>query len=110
MPKEVFDKDYRYLPHSALLNFEEITALAREFVALGVQKIRLTGGEPLLRKNIEALIEQLAKLRTPEGHALDITLTTNGALLAKKRLHCATPGYSGSPSASMPSTTLFSRP
>ena len=84
MPKEVFDKDYRYLPHSALLSFEEITALAREFVALGVQKIRLTGGEPLLRKNIEALIEQLAKLRTPEGHALDITLTTNGALLAKK--------------------------
>ena len=84
MPKEVFDKDYRYLPHSALLSFEEITTLAREFVALGVQKIRLTGGEPLLRKNIETLIGQLAELRTPDGQALDITLTTNGALLAKK--------------------------
>ncbi|WP_138516034.1 GTP 3',8-cyclase MoaA [Rhodoferax bucti] len=84
MPKEVFDKDYRYLHHSALLSFEEITTLAREFVALGVQKIRLTGGEPLLRKNIETLIGQLAELRTPDGQALDITLTTNGALLAKK--------------------------
>jgi cyclic pyranopterin phosphate synthase len=60
MPKEVFDKDYPYLPHSALLTFEEITRLARVFVAHGVQKIRLTGGEPLLRKNIEVLIEQLA--------------------------------------------------
>nr|WP_315464716.1 GTP 3',8-cyclase MoaA [uncultured Rhodoferax sp.] len=84
MPKEVFHKDYPYLPHSALLSFEEITTLARQFVALGVQKIRLTGGEPLLRKNIETLIEQLAALTTPEGKALDLTLTTNGSLLAKK--------------------------
>ncbi len=84
MPKEVFDSNYRYLPHNALLSFEEITTLAREFVALGVQKIRLTGGEPLLRKNLETLIRQLAELRTPEGRALDITLTTNGALLARK--------------------------
>lgn len=84
MPKEVFDKDYRYLPHSALLSFEEITALAHAFVALGVQKIRLTGGEPLLRKNIEVLIEQLARLTTLDGKPLDITLTTNGTLLAKK--------------------------
>jgi len=84
MPKEVFDKDYPYLPHSALLSFEEITRLARIFVAHGVHKIRLTGGEPLLRKNIERLIEQLARLRTPDGRALDLTLTTNGSLLARK--------------------------
>jgi cyclic pyranopterin phosphate synthase len=84
MPKEVFDKDYPYLPHAALLSFEEITRVARQFVAHGVHKIRLTGGEPLLRKNIEVLIEQLASLRTPEGEALDITLTTNGSLLARK--------------------------
>ena len=84
MPKEVFDKDHAYLPHASLLTFEEITRLARSFVALGVQKIRLTGGEPLLRKNIEALIAQLATLRTPEGLPLDLTLTTNGSLLARK--------------------------
>ncbi|MDP2263543.1 MAG: GTP 3',8-cyclase MoaA [Hydrogenophaga sp.] len=84
MPKEVFDKDYPYLPHSALLSFEEITRVARQFVAHGVQKIRLTGGEPLLRKNIEILIEQLAALRTVEGRPLDITLTTNGSLLERK--------------------------
>ena len=84
MPKEVFDKDYPYLPHSALLTFEEITRLARQFVAHGVQKIRLTGGEPLLRKNIEVLIDQLAALRTVDGEPLDITLTTNGSLLARK--------------------------
>ncbi len=84
MPKEVFHKDYPYLPHSDLLSFEEITRTAQAFVALGVRKIRLTGGEPLLRKNIEVLIAQLAALRTPEGQALDITLTTNGSLLARK--------------------------
>ena len=84
MPKEVFDRDYRYLPQADLLTFEEITRLARIFVAHGVQKIRLTGGEPLLRKNIEALIEQLADLRTPAGAPLDLTLTTNGSLLTRK--------------------------
>ena len=84
MPKEVFDKDYAYLPHRDLLSFEEITRLARHFVAHGVSKIRLTGGEPLLRKNIEVLIAQLAQLRTPQGNAPDLTLTTNGSLLARK--------------------------
>lgn len=84
MPKEVFDKNHVYLPHSALLSFEEITRLARMFVDQGVRKIRLTGGEPLLRKNIEHLIEQLAALRTPDGSPLDLTLTTNGSLLARK--------------------------
>ncbi|MBV8629033.1 MAG: GTP 3',8-cyclase MoaA [Paraburkholderia sp.] len=84
MPRAVFDKDYPFLPHSALLTFEEIERLARIFVAHGVEKIRLTGGEPLLRKNLEFLIERLAALRTPSGAPLDLTLTTNGSLLARK--------------------------
>jgi GTP 3',8-cyclase len=84
MPKEVFDKDYAYLPHDALLSFEEITRVATIFVAHGVEKIRLTGGEPLLRKNLERLVGMLAELRTPSGKPLDLTLTTNGSLLARK--------------------------
>ena len=84
MPKEVFDKDYTYLPHAALLSFEEITRLARLFVEHGVEKIRLTGGEPLLRKDLERLVGMLAALRTPGGRKLDLTLTTNGSLLARK--------------------------
>ena len=84
MPKEVFDKSHVFLPHSALLSFEEITRTARLFVEHGVRKLRLTGGEPLLRKNIERLVEMLAGLRTPDGDPLDITLTTNGSLLARK--------------------------
>jgi cyclic pyranopterin phosphate synthase len=84
MPKEVFGTDYPYLKHADLLTFEEITRVARVFVAHGVQKIRLTGGEPLLRKNLEQLVEQLATLRTPDGQALDLTLTTNGSLLKRK--------------------------
>ena len=92
MPKEIFDKDYKYLPHNALLSFEEITRIARVFVAHGIQKIRLTGGEPLLRKGLEHLIEQLAGLRTAEGQPLDITLTTNGSLLARKARDLKTAG------------------
>ena len=84
MPKEVFDKNYQYLPHNSLLSFEEIARAARIFVAHGVQKIRLTGGEPLLRKNLEVLIEMLAQLKTVQGQPLDITLTTNGSLLRRK--------------------------
>ncbi|MEN9437716.1 MAG: hypothetical protein RIR09_2371 [Pseudomonadota bacterium] len=84
MPKDVFDKDYPYLPHASLLSFEEITRIARQFANHGVQKIRLTGGEPLLRKNIEVLIAQLAALRTASGMPLDLTLTTNGSLLTRK--------------------------
>ncbi len=84
MPSEVFDKDYAYLPQSSLLSFEEITRVARLFTRMGVQKIRLTGGEPLLRKNLPQLIQQLSALRTLEGKPLDITLTTNGSLLAQK--------------------------
>ena len=84
MPKEVFDKSYTFLPHASLLSFEEITRTARLFVAHGVRKIRLTGGEPLLRKNLEVLVGMLAELRTPEGEPLDLTLTTNGSVLARK--------------------------
>jgi len=84
MPKEVFDKDYAYLPHSDLLSFEEITRVARIFIAHGVEKLRLTGGEPLLRKNLERLVGMLRALPTPSGRPLDITLTTNGSLLARK--------------------------
>jgi len=84
MPREVFDKDYAFLPQSSLLSFEEITRLAKIFVAHGVEKIRLTGGEPLLRKHLEVLVEMLARLQTPQGKPLDITLTTNASLLAKK--------------------------
>jgi cyclic pyranopterin phosphate synthase len=92
MPKEVFDRDYVFLPQSSLLSFEEIARLARIFVAHGVQKIRLTGGEPLLRKGLEALIEMLAQLRTPDGARLDITLTTNGSVLARKAASLQTAG------------------
>ncbi len=84
MPSEIFDKDYAFLPQTSLLSFEEITRLATIFVAHGVEKIRLTGGEPLLRKNLEVLIGMLARLQTPQGKPLDITLTTNGSLLARK--------------------------
>ena len=84
MPKEIFDKQYGFLPQSSLLSFEEIARLAGLFVAHGVTKIRLTGGEPLLRRDLERLIAMLARLRTVEGEPLDLTLTTNGSILAKK--------------------------
>jgi cyclic pyranopterin phosphate synthase len=84
MPREVFDAGYNFLPHSALLSFEEITRIAGVAVDLGVCKLRLTGGEPLLRKNIEVLVGMLAQLRTPQGQPVELTLTTNGTLLKRK--------------------------
>lgn len=84
MPKSVFGNDYPFLPKSGMLSFEEITRMTRLFVAHGVEKIRLTGGEPLLRKNLEILIENLATLETHDGKTLDLTLTTNASLLSKK--------------------------
>jgi cyclic pyranopterin phosphate synthase len=86
MPKEVFGKDFQFLERKALLTFEEIERVARIFREMGIEKIRLTGGEPLVRRNIEGLIERLAAL---EG--LDLTLTTNGSLLQQKapRLYAA---------------------
>ncbi len=79
MPREVFGPDHAFLPRPALLTFEEITRVARLFASLGVHKIRLTGGEPLLRKQVEALVAQLSSIP-----GTDLTLTTNGAILAKK--------------------------
>jgi GTP 3',8-cyclase len=79
MPRDVFGPDYKFLAREQLLSFEEIVRLARIFKGHGVEKIRLTGGEPLLRKNIEHLIEMLADIP-----GLDLTLTTNGSLLARK--------------------------
>jgi len=84
MPRELFGADHAFLPHGALLTFEEITRVARVALAGGVRKIRLTGGEPLLRKQIEHLVGMLAELRTPEGEPPELTLTTNGTLLARK--------------------------
>ena len=84
MPKDVFTTDYPYLPHSSLLSFEEIVRVAQILVAHGVEKIRLTGGEPLLRKDVEKLVAMLSALRTPAGAPLDLALTTNGSLLARK--------------------------
>ncbi len=83
MPKEVFDREYRFMPHSDLLSFEEITRLARVFVAHGVEKIRLTGGEPLLRKDLPSLVRMLAELTTPDGRSIDLALTTNASLLRR---------------------------
>ncbi|MBI4298913.1 MAG: GTP 3',8-cyclase MoaA [Chloroflexi bacterium] len=80
MPAEIYGIRYRFLPKEQVLTFEEITRLARIFVGLGVNKIRLTGGEPLLRNNLEELIVQLARIEEVD----DLTLTTNGYLLAQK--------------------------
>jgi len=79
MPKEVFGRDYPFLPRTELLTFEEIERLARTFAGLGVEKIRITGGEPLVRRDLETLVGMLAQI-----DGLDLTLTTNGALLAPK--------------------------
>ncbi|HZW25822.1 MAG TPA: GTP 3',8-cyclase MoaA [Gallionella sp.] len=84
MPRAVFDENHSFLPRAELLSFEEIERLARQFVRLGVQKIRLTGGEPLLRRGIEQLVERLARLQTVAGRPVEIALTTNGVLLARK--------------------------
>ncbi len=79
MPKEVFGRDHRFLGRGELLSFEELERLAAVFSRLGVQKIRLTGGEPLLRRDVESLVARLARIP-----GLDLTLTTNGSLLARK--------------------------
>jgi len=79
MPKEVFGRDYHFLEREKLLTFEETARLARIFASLGVEKVRITGGEPLLRRELEGLIAMLAPIPR-----LDLTLTTNGSLLAEK--------------------------
>jgi len=84
MPKEIFGGDFMFLQRDELLTFEEIARLARIAVAHGAEKIRLTGGEPLLRRGLEELVGMLAALKTPDGNDIDIALTTNGSALAVK--------------------------
>ena len=90
MPKEKFEKDHCFLSHTEVLSFEEIIRLGKIFAANGIRKNSgLTGGEPLLRKGIEFLIEELSKLKTWNGKPLDVAVTTNGAALsASKILSC----------------------
>jgi len=87
MPKEVFGKGYQFLPKEQLLTFEELGRLARVFAGLGVQKIRLTGGEPLMRRGLDVLVRDLAAIQ-----GLDLTLTTNGSLLADQAAALAAAG------------------
>ena len=88
MPKAIFGSDFQFLPHREVLTFEEIARLARIFVALGVEKLRLTGGEPLVRRDLERLVAMLAQI---DG-VRDLALTTNGSLLAKKATTLAAAG------------------
>jgi cyclic pyranopterin phosphate synthase len=88
MPREVFGKDFEFMQRSALLSFEEIERVATAFAAHGVEKLRLTGGEPLLRRDLEKLVEMLVKI---DG-IKDVALTTNGALLARKAQRLADAG------------------
>jgi cyclic pyranopterin phosphate synthase len=81
MPKEIFGRDFVFLPKDQVLSFEEIHRAAHAFVELGVKKLRITGGEPLVRRGLPQLIRMLAELRTTDGRELDLTLTTNGAAL-----------------------------
>ena len=83
MPKEVFGADFAFLPRADVLTFEEIERVARVFVSLGVEKLRLTGGEPLVRRDLPVLIEKLAAIRRPDGGPIDLTMTTNGSALRK---------------------------
>jgi GTP 3',8-cyclase len=83
MPKEIFGPDFAFLPRSEILTFEEIERLARAFVGLGAEKLRITGGEPLVRRDLPVLVGMLARLRRPDGEPLDLTLTTNGSGLRR---------------------------
>ena len=106
MPREIYGRDFAFLPRSEVLTFEEIERLARVFVAEGVEKLRVTGGEPLVRRNLPDLIAMLAALRRPDGGPLDLTLTTNGSALRQLAgPACARPAWAGSRSASTRSTT-----
>jgi cyclic pyranopterin phosphate synthase len=91
MPKEVFGKDHEFLPRVDLLTFEEMITIARAFVERGVEKVRITGGEPLLRKGIEKLV---GMIRSVEG-VQDLTLTTNASLWVRKARGWPQPGWIG---------------
>jgi cyclic pyranopterin phosphate synthase len=84
MPKEVFGRDHAFLERRELLTLEEIARVAGVFAGLGVRTVRITGGEPLVRRNIEHLVELLAEIRRPDGAPLELALTTNGSVLAQK--------------------------
>jgi GTP 3',8-cyclase len=84
MPKEVFGRDYTFLERRELLTFEEVARVVGVFAALGVRTVRVTGGEPLVRRNVEHLVELLAAIETPAGEPLELALTTNGSLLTEK--------------------------
>jgi cyclic pyranopterin phosphate synthase len=84
MPKEVFGREYAFLDRRELLSLEEIARVVGVFASLGVRTVRITGGEPLVRRNVEHLIELLAALERPDGSRIELALTTNGAVLAEK--------------------------
>jgi GTP 3',8-cyclase len=84
MPKEVFGRDYAFLERRELLTLEELARVVDIFAGLGVRTVRITGGEPLVRRNVEHLVELLAAIDTPHGDKLELALTTNGSALAQK--------------------------
>jgi GTP 3',8-cyclase len=84
MPKEVFGRDYAFLERRELLSLEELARVVAIFAGLGVHTVRITGGEPLVRRNVEHLVELLAAIETPSGDRLELALTTNGSLLTQK--------------------------
>jgi cyclic pyranopterin phosphate synthase len=94
MPKEVFGREYAFLERRELLTFEEIARVVGLFAGLGVRTVRLTGGEPLVRRNVESLVELLAAIETPTGERLELALTTNGSLLTQKAEALASAGLS----------------
>ena len=94
MPKEVFGRDYTFLERRELLTLEELARVAGIFAGLGVRTVRITGGEPLVRRNVEHLVELLAAIERPDGGRLELALTTNGSVLAQKAEALAAAGLS----------------
>jgi GTP 3',8-cyclase len=94
MPKEVFGREYAFLDRRELLSLEEIAHVVGVFAELGIRTVRITGGEPLVRRNVEHLVELLAAIRRPDGSRLELALTTNGAALAEKAEALAAAGLS----------------
>jgi cyclic pyranopterin phosphate synthase len=92
MPKEVFGRDHAFLERRELLSLEELARVVGVFAGLGVRTVRITGGEPLVRRNVEHLVELLAGIETPDGGRLELALTTNGSLLAQKAKALAATG------------------
>src|SRR3954468_20291006 len=84
MPKEVYGRDHQFLERKELLSFEEIARVVRVFAGLGVRRVRITGGEPLVRRGVERLVALLHEIPTPDQKRLELALTTNGALLPQK--------------------------